>query len=104
MKFRMVKSYILQKRYFLKCQNSPSKTETDPHKDKVILTSTLFYQQLYNGFSPPNDSLTHINISSGASVPIDDLVLISPTDVTLQRTIFKENGIKLRIYYTEVDQ
>ncbi len=89
---------------YLNFQNAPATGSLSSSKNKIILSSTLFYQQLYKEFTPPNDSLTHINISSGASVPIDDLVLISPTDVTLQRTIFKENGIKLRLYYTEVDQ
>lgn len=75
-------------------------------KDKIHINSTLFFQQVYKQsieFSEIDD-LIFINPTNGTPRSITDLVLISPIDVTLKRTIIKNNGIKLRLYYTEVDQ
>jgi len=87
---------------YLSLQSDPAVGSLNEDRDQVLVTSTLFYQQLYRQYLE-GDSLAYLNPSNGNIKDIDDLVLISPVDITLQRTIFKENGIKLRIYYTEVD-
>ncbi|WP_420576121.1 hypothetical protein [Ekhidna sp.] len=89
---------------YLRQESNPANGSLSNDKSKIILTPTLFFQQLYKRFDPKEDTtLTFLTPTNGVVKEIDDLVLISPIDVTLQRTIFKENGVKLRIYYTEVD-
>ena len=87
---------------YLSLQTDPANGSLNDDKNQILLTSTLFYQQLYRQFLS-GDSLAYTNPTNGNIKGIDDLVLVSPVDVTLQRTIFKEDGIKLRIYYTELD-
>lgn len=87
---------------YLRQESSPASGSLSDDKTRVLITPTLFFQQLYRQYLEEG-KLSFSNPTSGVVKDIDDLVLISPIDVTLQRTIFKENGIKLRIYYTEVD-
>lgn len=88
---------------YLGQQSNPATGRLSVDKEQILFTSTLFYQQLYNGFLSTG-SLSLLNSTTGKRIPISELVLISPVDVTLHRTIFKQNGVKLRLYYTEVDQ
>lgn len=87
---------------YLRLESSPARGILSESKEKILVSSTFFYQQLYRTYLN-GDSLAYLNPTNGRIKDFDDLVLISPTDVTLQRTIFKENGIKLGIFYTEVD-
>ncbi|MEQ8906373.1 hypothetical protein [Ekhidna sp.] len=82
-------------------QSDPARGVLNYSKEEISISSTLFYQQLHR---QSQDSLSYLVPTTGVVKPINELVLISIGDVTLQRTIFKENGIKLGIYYTEVDQ
>uniref|UniRef100_UPI0032ED27DC hypothetical protein n=1 Tax=Ekhidna sp. TaxID=2608089 RepID=UPI0032ED27DC len=86
---------------YLNLNSNPAASSFNNEKNELLLSSTLFYQQLYRQYI---DSLIFINPTNGSVRPVEYLVLISPIDVTLQRTIFKKDGIKLRLYYTEVDQ
>lgn len=88
---------------YLSAQSNPATSTLNDSKDKVLITSTLFYQQFYQQFIE-RDSLVYQNPFGGALIPIDDLVAISTADVNLQRIIFKSDGIKLRLYYTEVER
>lgn len=74
-------------------------------KTSILLTSSLFYQQLYREFIRLDrpDSINYRNPLTSVTKKIEDLVLISNTDVTLQRTLIKSDGIKLKLYYTEVN-
>ena len=79
---------------------------------KLIITPTLFFQALYRNYQDA-DLQNELNINeptlfvrdflSDGFREIDGLILLSTRDVTLQRAIFKKNGIKLGIYYTEVN-
>ncbi len=88
---------------YLTLQSEPAASGFNSDEDKIILSSTLFYQQLYQQ-SQDSTSLVYQNPIGGAIIPIDELVTISTADVILQRSIFKNNGIKLRLYYTEVER
>ncbi|WP_370090077.1 DUF4270 family protein [Ekhidna sp.] len=87
---------------YLGRESLPAVATLNSNKSEILFPSTLFYQQLLNVYDA--GTLTFINPSTGASIQIDDLVLLSSESTSLQRTIFKPNGIKLRLYYTEVDQ
>ena len=88
---------------YLSQQSNPAISDLNAEKNKLLLSSTLFYQQFYSEFLE-RGSLVYQNPTMGDLIPIDDLVAISTSDVNLQRTIFKKDGIKLRLYYTEVEQ
>jgi len=78
----------------------------------LLTTPTLFFQTLYRNYYDP-DLQSELSINepalfvrdflTGGFRTIDGLILLSTQDVTLQRSTFKKNGIKLRIYYTEYD-
>jgi len=79
---------------------------------RLLITPTLFFQTLYRNYQN-SDLQSKLNINeptlfvqdflTNGFREIDGLILLSTQDITLQRTIFKKNGIKLRIYYTEFD-
>lgn len=94
---------VMSDNAYLSLNSDPANGALNEDKDKILKTSTLYYQQLYRQYLE-GDSLAYQSPASGTIKSIDDMVLISPIDVTLQRTIFRENGIKLRLYYTDVDQ
>lgn len=94
---------VMSDNAYLNFESLPASGTLTESKDEISLTSTLFYQQLYRQ-SIKGDSLAYLIPTNGEIKSISDLVLISVGDVTLQRTIFKENGVKIGIYYTEVDQ
>ena len=85
----------------------PSNGVLNENKDQILINATLFYQQLYRE-SQDGNSLFFQHPTAGNIIPIDELVLLNTRDVvspdvTLRRTIIKENGIKLSIYYTETN-
>ncbi|WP_425393183.1 DUF4270 family protein [Ekhidna sp.] len=94
---------VMSDNAYLTFDSDPANGTLSEDKDMILKTSTLFYQQLYRQYLD-GDSLAYLVPTSGVIKAIDELVLMSPLDVTLQRTIFKENGLILRLYYTEVDQ
>ncbi len=71
------------------------------NKDEILLPGTFFYDQLYREFLK-GDSLAFLVPTSNALIPIDEFVTLTSVNVTLQRTIFKKDGIKLRLFYTEI--
>ncbi|MEO9869935.1 DUF4270 family protein [Ekhidna sp.] len=87
---------------YLNLQTAPAIGTLNDSKENILISSTLFYQQLYNQFNKA-DSLAFLIPTSGEIRSINDLVTISAIDVTLNRTILAEDGIKLRLYYTEVN-
>ncbi|MEQ6167048.1 DUF4270 family protein [Ekhidna sp. MALMAid0563] len=94
---------VMSDNAYLSFESDPANGSLNEDKDMILKTSTLFYQQLYRQYLE-GDSLAYLVPTNGVIKDIDDLVLMNPIDVTLQRTIFKENGLILRLYYTEVDQ
>ncbi|WP_420317765.1 DUF4270 family protein [Ekhidna sp.] len=88
---------------YLSFEVDPANGTLSEEKEEILINSTLFFQSLY-GLYLEADSLVWRGPLGGSNKTVNDLVLISPIDLTLQRTIFKENGIKLRLFYTEVEQ
>ncbi|MEP0984825.1 DUF4270 family protein [Ekhidna sp.] len=84
----------------------PATGNLSESKTSILLTSSLFYQQLYREFVSleSTDSLKFRNPLTSITKNVEDLVLVSNTDVTLKRTLLTNDGIKLKLYYTEVDQ
>ena len=73
------------------------------NEDKIVMFPTLFFQLLYGQFRE-KDSLVFENPITEDLIPISELVNITNGELSLQRSIFKQDGVKLRLYYTEVEQ
>lgn len=87
---------------YLSRQSDPATSGLNSEK-QIILPSTLFYQLFYSN-SVKNDGLTFQSPTSDLLIPINDLVTIAPVSLSLQRAILKRDGVKLKIYYTEVNR
>lgn len=88
---------------YLTLQSDPATSGFNEDEDRLLLSATLFYQQLYQQ-SKDSTGLVYQNPIGGEILSIDEFVTISTADVILQRSIFKNDGIKLRLYYTEVER
>lgn len=79
--------------------------------EELQFSSATYFQLLYNNYYDATlqeelgITAPGLFMQDGADTyqSIDGLVLISTRDVTLQRTQFKTDGIKLRVYYTSID-
>lgn len=87
---------------YLRNDPIPASGELSNDNSKILIPASLFFQQLYRQYSE-GDSLAYLNQQTGNIKPVDDLVLISLTDLTFQRSIIKKDGVKIRLYYTEVE-
>ena len=87
---------------YLTVQSDPTFGRLNDDGSEILVFSALYYQRLYREFFE-GGSIGYQTLSGNVK-NITDLVLVSPFEVSLQRTIFSEGDIKLRIYYTEVDQ
>lgn len=96
------RSVVMNDAAYLNGQNFPATTQFNEDKDGLIMNPNLFFQTLYTRYND-NGSLVFELSSSNDPFPLNALRLISLEDVTLQRTIFQEDGVKLKIFYTEVD-
>ncbi|MEM7297717.1 MAG: hypothetical protein AAF391_05565, partial [Bacteroidota bacterium] len=96
------RSVVMNDGAYLTGQSFPATTQFNEDKDALIMNPTLFFQTLYRNYNE-NGSLVFEISSDNDPFPLDAFRLISLDDVTTQRTIFPEDGLKLRIYYTEVD-
>ncbi|MEM6736422.1 MAG: hypothetical protein AAF620_10180 [Bacteroidota bacterium] len=97
-------SLIMSDNAFLGGQNLPAISAFNEDKDELITNTTLFFQTLYTDYiedSETSDLL--IRDESSNAVSLVDLITLSSLDVSLQRSIFGPDDIRLRIYYTEVD-
>ncbi len=82
--------------------NDPILGALNSTDDHYIANPTIFFQFLYNNFQR-NDDVIFIEPFQSDTIQIDDLVLISPFNTILQQAIFNNSGIKLRVFYTEVN-
>lgn len=71
-------------------------------EDRINVLTTLFFQRLYVSYQE-NRELVFEDFLLDDSFPLSKFVLISQDNVTLQRTIFRQNSVNLKVYYTEVD-
>lgn len=85
---------------YLNLNNDPAHAKIN--EDKYTVSPTLFFQSLYLNYQATN-KLAYINPFNEDTVNISDLVIASPVNNTLQQTIFKNSGVKLRVFYTEVN-
>lgn len=83
-------------------QNIPSISSLSPTGDRIQVNSTLFFQTLYNSYQEFGD-LVFKTAADGSNFPLSEFVLISQSSITTHRTTFPENGITLRLYYTEIN-
>jgi hypothetical protein len=93
---------IMSDNAYLGKSTNPAFAHFGSGKIKILMNSTLFFQSVYQDYR--EFQLLQFTALQEIVKPISEFVLISPTDVTLNRTIFKKDGIKLRVYYTEVDE
>jgi len=84
---------IISDNGFLRGQNDPAASFINRDRTELVLNATLFFQQLYNDYIS----------EEGGSLSVDEFILISRNDVTLQRAIIPSDGITLNIYFTEVN-
>ncbi|WP_425392813.1 DUF4270 family protein [Ekhidna sp.] len=88
---------------YLSVEVDPANGTLSDNREEILLRTTLFHQQLYRQYLE-SDSLVFSGPTSVSSRKVSDLVLLSPSEVTLQRTIFASDGIKLKLFYTEVEE
>ena len=92
----------------------PAVGQYNEEKDDLLIGISLFLQNLFHDYHE-NDELLFTNpLNDDEGITIEGLTLmnveginppgnLSPKDVTLQRSIFKNEGIKLRVFHTKID-
>lgn len=89
---------------YLSSLNSPALASFNESTEKYSVSPILFFQTIYNNYhASGNKEVIYINPIEGDTVRISELVLVSNDDVTLQQAQFNNSGIKLRVFYTEVN-
>ncbi len=96
---------------YLSRNSIPAPIAFNPNTDQYIVTPTLFFQSLYNNFQNWKDEndgmapedLFYVDPVQRDTVKISDMILINPNEMTLQQAIFQDSGIKLRVFYTDVN-
>ncbi len=92
---------------FLTGQVSPSISFINDEESALLVDATLFFQTLYNDYiaqSETSDVLIREVIDNQTQISLIDFILLSLRNVTIERSTFNGDGVRLRIYYTEVDQ
>ncbi|NQZ75057.1 MAG: hypothetical protein HRT61_02955 [Ekhidna sp.] len=98
---------IMEDDGYISLRAEPITSSLSDDKTRILQTPTLFFQQLYRPFTNSEDEITQLSftdVTNSDEVNVEKLLLISFRNIALNRTIIKPNGVKLRIYYTEVDQ
>lgn len=88
---------------YLTGSSTPAAVQYNSETDMYLVRPTLFFQSMYNNYLNIGD-LVYIEPLRGDTIEISDIILVNPIEMTLRQTIFDNNGIKLRIFYTEVNQ
>ncbi len=86
-------SVIISDDGFLRGQPNPAQSALNRDRTALTLNATLFFQQLYNDFLSDEES----------SISVEEFLFISRDDITLRRSIIPDGGIKLNLYFTEVN-
>lgn len=98
---------VMENNGYISLRAEPIQSTFSENKTKILQSPTLFFQQLYRPFINSNEEISKLiftDITTDVDVDVSKLLLISLNNITLNRTRFKPNGIKLKIYYTEIDQ
>jgi len=88
-------SVIMSNDGFLDRQNIPAVTSFSD--DELNVNVTLFLQQIYNEFINGEEPLDERTLS------VEEFVSLSQINTTLQRSIISSDGIKLNIFYTDIN-
>jgi len=88
---------------YLSGSSAPAAVRYNTDTDMYLVRPTLFFQSMYNNYLN-SGNLVYVEPLRGDTIQISEIVLISQTEMTLGQTVFSNNGIKLRIFYTDVDQ
>ncbi|MEP1094528.1 MAG: DUF4270 family protein [Cyclobacteriaceae bacterium] len=88
---------------YLTGSSTPAAVQYNSDTDKYLVRPTLFFQSMYNNYLN-SGNLVYIEPLRGDTIQLSEIVLINPTEMTLGQTVFSNNGIKLRIFYTDVNQ
>lgn len=99
---RTFTNMVMSDAAYLNGQNIPIISGLGIEKDELLVNSTLFFQAMYNGFRNQGDLIFETNVND-RNFALSEFVLISQSEVTLRRSVIAEDGIKLRLYYTEVN-
>ena len=78
---------------FLRGQPNPAQSVLNRDRTELTMNATLFFQQLYNDFLSDGEN----------SISVEEFLFISRDDITLRRLIIPDGGIKLNLYFTEVN-
>lgn len=87
---------------FIRGSNTPSISILNEPKDRLVVNGTLFFQTLFNEYSSENADSNFL-IQNGNTLDLVDFLVLSPINITFNRTTFREDAVKLRIYYTIVN-
>lgn len=92
-------SLVMSDAAFLQGQSSPALSRINDENTEIIQSATLFFQTLYLDYIETGS----FNIPNSEDNPFTEFILLNQNEVSLQRSVFGAEGIKLRIYYTEVN-
>lgn len=87
---------------YLSLTSNPAQAIYNRETQKYSTTPTLFFQALYNNYSE-EEGLFYIEPISADTIRVNELVLIHPNETILDQAIFQNSGVKLRVFYTEVN-
>ncbi|MEP5614251.1 MAG: DUF4270 family protein [Cyclobacteriaceae bacterium] len=88
---------------YLSGSSTPASVLYNTSTDQYLVRPTLFFQSLYNNYLN-SGNLVYVEPLRGDTIQISEIVLVNPIEMTLDQTVFSNDGIKLRIFYTEVNQ
>jgi hypothetical protein len=93
---------VMNDQGYLGNQTNPASIVYNLDTEQYISNPTLFFQSLYNNYQNTGQ-LTILDPFLGDTIPVTDLVLVNPFEMTLNQAVFNDSGIKLRLFYTEVN-
>lgn len=100
----LFKNLILSNQAYLRGREiAPSVSVLDKDKKLILSDITQFFQLLHNSYKTKKQLIFTTPIDKSIETKINHLVLSSKDNLTNQRTVIKKNGIKLKIYYTQLN-
>lgn len=106
------RNLIMSDEAFQATGREPAESSFGREDGQIVFSPTIFFQNLYNNYHDA-ELIEEVGLEASTLFvedflnegfrEFDGFVLISGDDVTLDRSIFKEDGISMRIYFTNVD-
>lgn len=91
---------VMSDQGYLNGQSNPALSALNSDKTTLNVNATLFFQTLYNNYDGELKFSPSLN---SEAFTLSEFAIMSSADVSLRRTIIGNDGIKLKIYYTQVD-